>query len=359
MESLFRLATLRSNIENEMLGFCRWLEDKVIDVTEVPDSRSFFKCDISTPCTATINRIIDGPISRMRSPSDAGDVDDVVMGDLQEDPEPDNMDVDDGAHGHQEGENVDIPNDNEGRHDDAQDMRCGDEEPDVVRHPEDKDTDDQDTFHNGGSKQRSMRKGDEDEGLSEGLSELTTETGSEVVTGENNGEEDEEEQYEEEEDDVEEEDGVLLRRSSARVKNTSVYSTQSTQSTKPSMKARRGREVVDGKNNREEDEEEQDEEEEDDVEEEDGVLLRRSSARVKNTSVYSTQSTQSTKPRMKARRGSEVVTGQNNREEDEEEQYEEEEDDVEEEDGVLLRRSSARVKNTSVYSTQSMKPRMK
>jgi len=238
MESLFRLATLRSNIENEMLGFCRWLKDKVIDVTEVPDSRSFFKCDISTPCTATINRIIDGPISRMRSPSDAGDVDDVVMGDLQEDPEPDNMDVDDGAHGHQEGENVDIPNDNEGRHDDAQDMRCGDEEPDVVRHPEEKDTDDQDTFHNGGSKQRSMRKGDEDEGLSEGLSELTTETGSEVVTGQNNREEDEEEQDEEEEDDVEEEDGVLLRRSSARVKNTSVYSTQPT---KPRMKARRQR----------------------------------------------------------------------------------------------------------------------
>src|SRR5271168_543526 len=299
MESLFRLATLRSNIENEMLGFCRWLEDKVIDVTEVPDSRSFFKCDISTPCTATINRIIDGPISRMRSPSDAGDVDDVVMGDLQEDPEPDNMDVDDGAHGHQEGENVDIPNDNEGRHDDVQDMRCGDEEPDVVRHPEDKDTDDQDTFHNGGSKQRSMRKGDEDEGLSEGLSELTTETGSEVVTGQNNREEDEEEQDEEEEDDVEEEDGVLLQRSSARVKNTSVYSTQSTQSTKPRMKARRGSEVVTGQNNREEDEEEQDEEEEDDVAEEDGVLLRRSSARVKNTSVYSTQPT---KPRMKARR---------------------------------------------------------
>jgi hypothetical protein len=83
-----------------------------------------------------------------------------------------------------------------------------------------------------------MRKGDEDERLSEGLSELTTETGSEVVTGQKNREEDEEEQDEEEEDDVEEEDGVLLRRSSARVKNTSVYSMQST---KPRMKAQRQR----------------------------------------------------------------------------------------------------------------------
>ena len=122
------------------------------------------------------------------------------------------MDVDDGANSHQEGETVEIPKYNEGKHDDPQDMPCGDE---VARHPED-----QDTLHNGGSKQRSMRKGDEDEGLSEGLSELTTETGSEVVTGQNNGEEDEEEQDEEEEDDVEEEYGVLLRRSSARVKNT-------------------------------------------------------------------------------------------------------------------------------------------
>ena len=300
MESLFRLASLQCNLEDEMRELCFWLRDKVLHFTnEVPDSRAFFKLDTSIPCTATISTeaSIEASISQVQSQSrrDTGGEDDVDMGHPQYDARgndearDEEMDVSDDANGNQQegqsGETAkdtversdvemddagqgngerssgDITNEigndadnggNTGQHDEPQGMSCGDEEPEVQRHPEDPDN-----LQNGGPKPRPMCKHAEDEGLDE----LTSE-GSEVGNGEKNEEEEDDKDKEEEEDDEDKEeeedeeedgvgeaddteDGVPLRRSSrsrAPGKNTKDTSTvYSTQSKKPQSHGRPGK----------------------------------------------------------------------------------------------------------------------
>jgi hypothetical protein len=54
MASLFRLASSKSSLEAEMQDFYSWLQEKIPDITnEVPDSRAWFKSDISVPFITT------------------------------------------------------------------------------------------------------------------------------------------------------------------------------------------------------------------------------------------------------------------------------------------------------------------
>jgi hypothetical protein len=53
MKSLFRLASMKANLEEEVRAFASWIQGKSVDVaSELPDSRSFFKSNPSIPFTA-------------------------------------------------------------------------------------------------------------------------------------------------------------------------------------------------------------------------------------------------------------------------------------------------------------------
>lgn len=131
MESLFRLACMKSNLDAEMRTFCSWVQEKAPDViSEVPDSRSFFKSNPSIPFAAKFASTNIQVPALASSPGDVDDRDgddessnagDFDMGDPEADAEANmcmseksdeeatddcQMDVDDGVNKERSGEIV-------------------------------------------------------------------------------------------------------------------------------------------------------------------------------------------------------------------------------------------------------------
>lgn len=129
MAMLFRLASLKSDLESEIQGFSAWLQEKMPDImNEIPESRGWFKSNPSIPFVTTYKSTnIEGPASSAWSlgdvlhPSDGdGGGGEVAMGNASEDAaqgdtwanagekgadnaSDDGMDVDHGGDGNGEG----------------------------------------------------------------------------------------------------------------------------------------------------------------------------------------------------------------------------------------------------------------
>jgi hypothetical protein len=100
---LFRLACLETSLETEIQDFSSWLSEKTPDLTnEVPDSRDWFKSNISMPFTTTYESAnVEGPISPIWSLEDTFDGREYGSGgqDDAEMPGPENDREDDGLEG--------------------------------------------------------------------------------------------------------------------------------------------------------------------------------------------------------------------------------------------------------------------